>query len=109
MTQANDITTAQLDDIWTSSESIRNAQQLRRDYYDGKHEILKAMEGKTYSDGTSKSATVTNWIKYIVNRYVGAITEYQVTNNVADESNALRTSIVEGENVVESVEIGEEN
>ena len=73
------LTMAQLDAIWASQETQRSDMDHRQDYYDGDHAIVGANE--TNADGSDKSELVTNWMAYIVNRFVGAMTDkpYQVT------------------------------
>ncbi len=66
-----------LDDLWDAQDASRSDIQTRRNYYDGYHAI--SGRGDTYSDGQPKAEVVTNFIKYVVNRYVGAIGEVQVS------------------------------
>ena len=74
------LSTDQLDNLWESQKGMREDQTLRQDYYAGRHAII-SREDNTYADGTPKSKRVANWVKYIVNRYVGLITStpYQIT------------------------------
>ena len=64
-------TSKQLDDIWEAKKDHRHSMVVRQLYYAGHHSIVNRKE--KYSDGFFKSNVVTNWIKYLVNRYVGSI------------------------------------
>lgn len=74
-----DLTIDQLNAVWNSGDGTRAAMDKRRRYYKGQHKITELQE--QYADGTQKSQRVTNWVKYIVKRYVGALTStaWQVT------------------------------
>lgn len=72
-----------LDTIWKSGSNQRADMRRRRQYYDGRHDILDRAE--TYKDGTQKTNRVTNWCKYAVNRYVGALSDVQVTKETDAE------------------------
>ena len=74
------LTVEQLNAIWDLHEGDREDQTKRFDYYDGDQAIVGVQE--YYSDGTPKAQVVTNWIKYIVNRYVGSISDLQISNTI---------------------------
>ncbi len=66
------LTPTQIDAVWEASEPERNWRAKQADYYTGKHAITKSSE--TYVDGSKKSQRVTNWPRYAVHRYLGALT-----------------------------------
>ena len=82
-----------LQSVWNDAQARRDAQAKRQRYYDGDHDKRKG--GDTYSDGSKKSNRFANWIKFIVNRYVGALTStpYQIT----DTDDADPAQVIEGE------------
>jgi len=83
-----EVTASQLAKLWDGDAEKRAERARRWDYYCGKHKILERDE--TYSDKTPKSNIVTNWPRYIVNRYIGALTStpYQLAKLKDDTENA---------------------
>jgi len=75
-----DLTNEDIDEIWADAQPHRDYMAKRQRYYDGQHDILDKNE--THTDGTPKAEVVTNWCGYIVNRYTGAFTPYQVTSDI---------------------------
>lgn len=87
MKNIDELTPADLDDIWKAGEAERAAMVRRQRYYAGQHDILS--RSAQYADGTPKTNVVTNWIAYAVNRYVGAISDIGITvKSGAEEGNA---------------------
>jgi len=73
-------------DLWDRQVMVRSEMAKCQGYYSGKHTIVGKNE--RYADGSKKSENVTNWPRYGVNRYVGAMTRkpYKVTaRNAEDE------------------------
>lgn len=64
--------------VWDSAENdaIRDYVQRRLDYWNGEHDILG--EDSTYANGQTKSTYVMNWVKEIVTRHNGCMTQFQV-------------------------------
>lgn len=77
--------TKQLNEVWDAAEDTRTKQDKRQDYYAGKHDIMG--NTGTYASGDTRTNRVTNWIEYIINGYVGALTSipYQIVK-ASDES-----------------------
>ena len=74
-----ELTTEQIDTLWDDNQAVRTDMSKRSNYYEGKHDICgKNLE---YSGGGAKSERVTNWIRTIIDRHVGALTDmpWQVT------------------------------
>jgi len=77
-----------LENLWLDGEIKRLAMGKCWDYYRGRHAILKREE--IYSDGSKKTNCVANWARYIVNRYIGALTSipYQVSQGEDSDDKA---------------------
>jgi SPP1 family phage portal protein len=84
-----DITQKQIDKLWADQELQRKRMTKARNYYDGKSDITR--RNALYSSGLKKSNVPTNWAKYIVDMYAGAMTDqpYQV---VADDDKQASTA-----------------
>ena len=67
----NDLTANQVEDIWKAYEPMRDMMKRRRNYYEGRHDIV-GRDG-VYVDGSRKSEVVTNFIAYGVDLYAGSI------------------------------------
>jgi len=78
-----DITAEQAASIFEGQSAARKTMSRRQRYYDGKHDIVGRNE--RYKDDTRKSERVTNWCRYIVDSYVGAMTSVPVQVVSADE------------------------
>lgn len=72
-----ELTNKQLEMLWDTWNGFRGRTAKLRRYYNGQHSIVGKNE--SYADGIKKSENVTNWVEYIVDQYVGAITEHQIT------------------------------
>ena len=97
-----DISREQALALWAASDGARNTMRKRADYYEGSHDILKKSgPDAEYADGTPKSKVVTNWIAYVVNRYLGAISQIQVSLQDSDNQEALQPALDEYRNIVE--------
>lgn len=74
----------QIDELWKRQEGQRAAMAKRRRYYHGDTDIRRRNE--RYSSGVKKSNVPTNWSGYIVDMYVGAMTEqpYQLVQDNED-------------------------
>lgn len=77
------ITREQALKLWEAGASERTAMEKRERYYNGEHAILGAVE--VYNDGIEKAQQVTNWMAYIINRFRGSISSYQITLDVEDD------------------------
>lgn len=89
----HDLTAGEYEEIWNSGAEERVAMQRLRDYYDG----IQKITGDTqfYTDGSPKSKVVSNFIKYAIDLYVGAMSDtYNIT--------ALETDTPDGDEVVEN-------
>ena len=74
----NDLNAEQYEQLWADGATERNTMVRLRDYYDGRHDIVGS--GRTYTDGSAKSEVVSNFIKYAVDLYVGAMSDtYNIT------------------------------
>lgn len=82
------LTAKEYDDLWMADAPKRKDMEHRQNYLKGKHAILNREE--MYADGTLKKNRVANWVRYIVNRYVGLLTTtpYQVTSADEESENA---------------------
>lgn len=83
------ITREQALELWSAGETERADMEKRERYYNGDHAILGATE--CYGDGVEKSQQVTNWMAYIVNRYRGSISSYQITLDAGNDKEAKDT------------------
>lgn len=74
-----------LEDLYLSEVSIRKDIETARKYYEGKTAVFERDE--TYADGQQKSNTVTNWIQFGVDMFVGSLTQmpWQVTDSAAQD------------------------
>jgi hypothetical protein len=66
-----------LDQIWEEDAPRREFIQKRWRYYQGQHDIVFRKE--KHPDGREKTNLVTNWVGYIVNMYLGAISNIQLS------------------------------
>lgn len=86
MKTIDELTPADIEEIWKAGQTERTAMVRRQRYYAGQHDILS--RDSQYADGTPKANVVTNWIAYAVNRYVGAISDIGITvDSDADAGN----------------------
>lgn len=77
-----DLTPTQLDTLWSNHEQARVAMKRRQKYFDGEQDVTKRAS-EQYADGYQKSGKVSNWIRYIVSQFVGALTAtpFQVSDD----------------------------
>jgi len=61
-----------IEELWELGASARMDAERRERYYAGRHAILD--REATWADGTAKANIVTNWAKYAVDLYKGAMT-----------------------------------
>ena len=78
------LTMEQLDDIWASQNAEREDMKKRQDYYDGDHKIVG--QDETNADGSKKGELVSNWMAYIVNRFVGSMTDKPYSVTLAEDN-----------------------
>ena len=67
-----DIDTEKLDQMWDNAEAMRKVQAKNQDYFDGSHAI--SSRKATYADGTEKTNRIVNYIRAMIQSYVGALT-----------------------------------
>lgn len=104
-----DLTTEQIESLWTRSDALRKKQARARRYYKGESDITS--RNVKYSSGVKKSNVPTNWAGYVVGMYTGAMTAqpYQVapddedvpdtTGNYTDISKAASLDATDVENL----------
>jgi SPP1 family phage portal protein len=87
----HDLTAKQYKMIWDDGAPERAAMQRLRNYYDGVHDIVGS--DQVYSDSSAKSEVVSNFIRFAIDLYVGAMSDsYNIT--------ALELATPEGEDDV---------
>ena len=69
--------------VWDNNNPNRDYQATRFDYYNGDQAILSESKYR-YSDGSSRTLVVTNWIKYIVDTHVGFALTRPIKVTMAD-------------------------
>lgn len=74
----HDLTPDEYEQIWTDGAEERVAMRRLRNYYDGIHAIVG--QNEVYTDGSTKSEIVSNFIKPAIDLYVGTMSDpYNVT------------------------------
>jgi SPP1 family phage portal protein len=75
----DDLTSKEYEKIWADGATSRGEMNRLREYYDGVHSIVGS--SAVYSDGSDKSEVVSNFIRFAVDLYVGAMSDsYNVTS-----------------------------
>ena len=81
----------EIDELWNSFAKLHKDMKRRRAYYHGESDIRQRNE--RYASGMKKANVPTNWAGYVVDMYVGAMTDqpYQVAQDEEEVPDTVQT------------------